>query len=174
MDGGSTFSPECAASQANQSVHQLPSWRWAAARHRSGVSAWPVLVRPIGAFAARRVDDAGNVAAGREDETHLAARELGDAPSRVPGHDVVLLRADRVDVQPDAAEVQCLALQLDLAGLRSGCSRRRCCAGTSRAPPAPCGCRRCSSRADRTPAASDPAGSCSPRSTKSGRCCAAG
>jgi hypothetical protein len=43
MDGGSTISPECAASQANQSVHQLPSWRWAAARHRSGVSDWPFL-----------------------------------------------------------------------------------------------------------------------------------
>jgi len=33
---------ECAASQANQSVHQLPSWRWAA-RASVGVSACPSL-----------------------------------------------------------------------------------------------------------------------------------
>src|ERR1019366_6524106 len=109
MDGGSTFSPECAASQANQSVHQLPSWRWAAARHRSGRVGLAVLVRPIGAFAARRVDDAGDVAARRENKAHLAARELGDAKGRVPRHDVVLLRPDRVNVLTDAAEVQRLA-----------------------------------------------------------------
>jgi len=33
-----------------------------------------VLVRPIGAFATWRIDDAGNVAARREDEVYLAAR----------------------------------------------------------------------------------------------------
>ena len=57
-----------------------------------------VLVRPIGAFATWRIDDAGNVAARCENEVYLAARELGDAKGRVPGHDVVFLRPDRVDV----------------------------------------------------------------------------
>src|SRR5215210_2608907 len=53
------------------------------------------LPSPVSALAARRVDDAGDVAAGGEHEPHVAAEQLGDTPGGVPGHDVVLFGADR-------------------------------------------------------------------------------
>src|SRR3954453_18019735 len=64
------------------------------------------LTRPIGALAARWVDDARDVTARGPDEPHVAAEQLRDPPSGVPGHDVILLGADRIGVETDAAEIE--------------------------------------------------------------------
>src|SRR3954470_15328038 len=52
------------------------------------------LVDPVGAFTARRIDDAGDVAAGCQHVADIALEQLGDAPGGFPGDDVVLLGAD--------------------------------------------------------------------------------
>src|SRR5690349_19875941 len=74
-------------------------------------------MRAVASLAARRVDDAGDVPAGGEDVTHGPAKQLGDAPRRIPRHDVVLLTADRIGILADAAQIDRFTLQLDLAGL---------------------------------------------------------
>src|SRR3954452_7743106 len=60
---------------------------------------------PVIALAARRVDDSRDMAAGGQYEPHLAAKQLCDAPRRIPRHDMVLLRADRIRLQANTAEV---------------------------------------------------------------------
>src|SRR5215467_14880441 len=74
------------------------------------------LNRPICAFATRRIDDPGNVTAGSNHETHVTAHELRDTPSRPPGHNVVLLGSDGIDVVPDTAQIEFFSVQLDPAG----------------------------------------------------------
>ena len=167
MDGGSTFSPERAASQTDQSDHQLPSWRVPRPPLLGRVGGG-VLVDPKGAFAARRVDDAGDVAARREHEAHLPAGERVRRHAASQGTMWSSPR-DRVDVRrmlrrsiaapfrrPGRAAI---VLQVDVSQVpavrRPGIR-----------------CRRHSSTAGRTPAAFGQAGSCSPRNTRSGRCCA--
>src|SRR3954452_15272409 len=74
------------------------------------------LPRPIGALAARWVDDARDMAAGGPDEPHVAPEQLCDAPSGVPGHDVIFLRPDRIGVEANAAEIDRHALERDFPG----------------------------------------------------------
>src|SRR4051812_34001191 len=55
--------------------------------------------------------------AGGKHVAQSSPEQLCDAPSRVPGHDVVLLAAYRIGVLADAAQIDRLALQPDRAGL---------------------------------------------------------
>src|ERR671912_3028721 len=75
------------------------------------------LPRPVGAFAAWRVDDPGNMSARGSYKPHIATKQLRDAPGRVPGHNVVLLCPDRIGVLPNAAKIKRLTVERDLAGL---------------------------------------------------------
>src|SRR5208337_3951969 len=60
---------------------------------------------PVGPLAARRVDDPRDMTAGGQHETHGAAEELVYFFEDETGYDMVLLRADRIGVQLDAAKV---------------------------------------------------------------------
>src|SRR5215211_658259 len=80
---------------------------------RRGIADYPC---PVSAFAARRIDDPCNMAAGGAHVPHVAAEQLRDTPRTIPWHDVVLLGADRVGVEANAAEIDGLALKRDCAG----------------------------------------------------------
>src|SRR3954471_13521548 len=71
---------------------------------------------PVRALAARRVDDSRDMAAGGQHEPHLAAKQLCDPPRRVPRHDVVLLRPDRIGLEGNTAEVDWDTLERNVAG----------------------------------------------------------
>ena len=74
------------------------------------------LFGPVGAFATGRIDDPCDMTAGGTHEPHVTAKQLCDAPGGVPGHDVVLLRPDRIGVLANAAEIDHLVLERDLPG----------------------------------------------------------
>src|SRR5690349_17583763 len=76
----------------------------------------PLVVRPIAFGLAGRIDDAGNMAAATQGKACLAAGELRDAPGRLPGNDMVLLRTNSIDILVDLAEVNGHTLQDDLVG----------------------------------------------------------
>jgi len=46
----------------------------------------------------------------------VTTHPLGDPPGRVPGHDMVLLRAGRIDIGSDAAKIQRLFIRRILPG----------------------------------------------------------
>src|SRR5919107_1209327 len=75
------------------------------------------LPRPVGALAAWRVDDPGNMSAGGPYKPHVTAKQLRDAPGRVPGHHVVLLRSHRIRVLANATKINCLTFERDIARL---------------------------------------------------------
>src|SRR5947209_2562056 len=77
----------------------------------------PLIVRPIAFAFSGWIDDAGNVATATQGKVCLAAGELGDAPGRLPGHDMVLLCANSVDILANLAEINGYTLQDDLVGL---------------------------------------------------------
>src|SRR5688572_11271932 len=70
---------------------------------------------PVGPFAPWRIDDPCNMAAGGSYEPHIASKQLRDAPSSVPGNDVIFLRTHRIGILTNAAEINHLALERDLA-----------------------------------------------------------
>ena len=64
-----------------------------------GIAGFPY---PVCTFAAGRIDDPCDMAAGSAYKPDVAAEQLRDAPRRVPGHNVVFLRTDSVSVQANA------------------------------------------------------------------------
>src|SRR5579875_479683 len=118
------------------------------------------------AFAlAGRVDDACDVAAAAQHEARVTIGQLRDAPSRLPGEDVVLLRADRVDVLANLPEIDGDPFQHDFARLDETVLQ----VGIAEVERVRRACHRRSSRAGRRRAAPCPTGSCSRRCSRSGR-----
>ena len=99
MRGGLTGSPECARSHSCHAGHHEPWLSGASASQRSGSAA----VRRfrarqeliVAARMARRAHDAGVVAAAREHEGDLGARQVVQLVDGAPGRDVVGHRADK-------------------------------------------------------------------------------
>src|SRR5215207_2909797 len=72
---------------------------------------------PVGTLTTRRVDDPGNMAARGADEPHVPAEQLCDAPGCVPRHNVILLCPYGIGVLANAAKINRLPLECDLARL---------------------------------------------------------
>src|SRR5579859_1587566 len=81
-----------------------------------GVDRW-LVVGPVALALGGWVDDASNMAAAAEDEAYGAVGKLRDAPGRLPGDDVVLFRANGIDVLADLAQVNRNAPEDNLARL---------------------------------------------------------
>jgi hypothetical protein len=80
-------------------------------RRRPGRRRIADLVGPVAAFACgRRVDHARDVPTRCKYEARLRTRQLRYPPSRAPWDDVVPLGADRVDVLPNAAQIDRLTI----------------------------------------------------------------
>src|SRR5947209_4333687 len=78
----------------------------------------PLIVCPIAFRLAGWIDDSGNMAAATQGKACLlTAGKLADAPGRLPGHDMVLLCTNGVDILANLAEVDGYTLQDDLVGL---------------------------------------------------------
>jgi hypothetical protein len=76
------------------------------------------LVRPMAPSTfGRWVYHPGDMPTRRQHKTRLRARQLCDPPGRAPGHDVVLLSADRVDVLPNSAQIDGLTEKREFARL---------------------------------------------------------
>ena len=65
----------------------------------------------------RWVDHPDDMPTRRQHKARLRARQLCDPPGRTPGHDVVLLSADRVDVLPNSAQIDGLTEKREFARL---------------------------------------------------------
>src|SRR5207245_7400998 len=75
---------------------------------------WKLLVRPVLPLGVRRVDDAGDVPRGGQDEAHVARQELRRRVGGGPGCDVVLDRPHDVDVPGDVGQLEVPARQRHL------------------------------------------------------------
>src|SRR5947209_20277726 len=76
----------------------------------------PLIVRPVASAFTGWIDDAGNVATATQGKACLAPGQLADAPGRLPGHDMVLLCTNSVDILVNLAEVNGNTLQDNLVG----------------------------------------------------------
>src|SRR5690242_19913013 len=76
-----------------------------------------IVVGPVGTLSGWWIDNSSNVTTRREHKARLSNDELLNAPCRVPGHDVIFLRADGIDIQPYLPQVEWDALELNLTRL---------------------------------------------------------
>ena len=163
--GGFCSAPELSADHRAQSSHQVPLRRSATPRQASPVGRQRVLGLGdhVPGLGPGRADDAGDVPAVAEHEPDRPGHQADGLVGRLPGHDVVVDRADHVGRRLDRAQVDGGAGDLQL-GLRPACSARRSCAGRTRASRPASGCCRRSRPGCRTRAASGPSASSRPRS----------
>src|SRR6185312_4590860 len=76
-----------------------------------------LLIRPIPLPLAGWIDDASNMTTPTQDKAHLPTGKLRDTPGRFPGHNMILLSANRIDIEVDLLEIKGNALQHNLVRL---------------------------------------------------------
>src|SRR5437588_6817981 len=69
------------------------------------------IICPIASPLAGRIDDTGNMATPTQGKAHGTVDKLCDAPGRLPGDNMVLLRTNCIDILTDLAEVNRYAFQ---------------------------------------------------------------
>src|SRR5438876_4048389 len=76
-----------------------------------------LVVGPVASALARWTDDTGNMAAAAHNKAHVATGKLRDPPGRLPGDDMILLGANRIDILANLAKVNWHPLQGNCIGL---------------------------------------------------------
>src|SRR5438034_11051474 len=74
-------------------------------------------VGPVASAFARWTDDTGNMAAAAHNKAHVATGKLRDPPGRLPGDDMILLGANRINVLANLPTVNRHPLQGNCIGL---------------------------------------------------------
>src|ERR1700686_1172321 len=76
-----------------------------------------LLIRPIPLPLARLMNDARNMTTPTQDKAHLPTGKLRDTPGRFPWHNMILLCANRIDIEADLLEINGNTLQHNLLRL---------------------------------------------------------